>query len=224
MHNAAFHHAEHIVHDIWTYYFTLPPGYSYIAGQYAELAVAHDKPDSRGTHRVLTFSSSPTEELLAVTFKIPEDCSSYKIALQRLKPGDTVRITEPMGDLVLPIQQETPLVFVAGGLGIASFRGMLKYLADKSLHQPITLHYVVRDPKEKIFLDVIDASPAELHSYEPSTERLSSQHMLQSTTPDTIFYISGSQTFTLGARDILAQSGVPTTQIVFDYYDGYAEL
>lgn len=224
MHNASFHHRKNEVGDIWTYYFDVPAGFTYLAGQYAEIVLPHEHADKRGIARTLTFSSSPTEELLAVTFKIPEDCSSYKIAMQRLKPGDTVRITEPMGDLVLPIQQETPLVFIAGGLGIASFRGMLQYLADKSLQQNITLHYVLRNIRDEIFSDTIDASPARLTIYEPASERLSTKHILQGVTEDTIFYISGSEKFTLGARDALTTVGVPSTQIVFDYYDGYAEL
>jgi ferredoxin-NADP reductase len=224
MHNSAFDHAEQLVNDIWTFYFTIPPGYTYLAGQYAEVIVAHSNTDNRGDSRTLTFSSSPTEKLLAVTIKIPQHCSSYKQALSALLPGDTVRISEPMGDLVLPIQAATPLVFIAGGIGIASFRGMLKYLADTPEQRNITLHYALRTVHEKIFSNVIAESPAKQHIYESKSQRLGVTAIIEKARPESIYYVSGSEAFTMQIKDTLLAQGISSTNIVFDFYDGYAEL
>lgn len=224
MHNSAFDHAEQLVNDIWTFYFTIPPGFTYLAGQYAEIIVPHNNTDNRGDSRTLTFSSSPTENLLAVTIKIPEHCSSYKQALSMLRPGDTVRISEPMGDLVLPIQASTPLVFIAGGIGIASFRGMLKYLADTHEQRDITLHYALRNVYEKIFSKVITDSPAKLHIYESRTQRLDVSAIIEKAPQESIYYVSGSESFTMQIKNTLLAQGIASTSIVFDFYDGYAEL
>lgn len=223
MQPSSFISKEHLVNDVWTYYFTRPDGYDFLAGQYAEIIVPHEVADNRGSRRTFTFSSSPNEEELAITLKIPAACSSYKAALAKLNPGDTVQLSQPLGDLVLPLIESTPLIFIAGGLGIASFRSMLVHTTEAKEHRPIELHYALRDASERIFEAEIEESSAQASLY-TSENKLSVYKLKELQNNNALFYISGSENFVMSIKNSLLAEGVSSTNIVFDYYDGYAEL
>src|SRR5690606_30841983 len=57
------------------------------------------------------------------------------------------------GDFVLPKLIQTPLVFVAGGIGVTPFRSILTWLADTSEERSIRLLYAVRNEDEIVFQD-----------------------------------------------------------------------
>jgi ferredoxin-NADP reductase len=97
-------------------------------------------------------SSTPTDELLAVTTKFAKDNgSSYKKALRHLKAGDELEMSDPMGDFVLPKLIQTPLVFVAGGIGITPFKSMLSWLGATHEDRPIKLLVGVNNEDEIVF-------------------------------------------------------------------------
>ncbi len=127
---AIFDHAKDEASNIRTFYFRPEKPAHYTAGQYTELALPHPHPDKRGGRRWFTLSSSPTEDLLSITTKYAgdDDTSSFKRTLFKLKPGSEVHMADPMGDFVLPKLIQTPLVFVAGGIGITPFHSMLEWL------------------------------------------------------------------------------------------------
>jgi len=223
MHNASFVRSRQLSkeRDIWTYYFTSPSGFSYLAGQYIETVLPHAGMDNRGDRRTFTLSSSPTEDLLAITLDFPKNCSSYKRALRALLPGDVLTIGEPMGDLVLPIDQSRPLIFIAGGLGIASYRGMLKECIDTKQQRAIQLHYALKNTDEQLFDDVLTASAAQIERYVSGERRFDAAQLASVTPKNAQYYISGSEQFVLSVRGSLMQSGVLSTEVVFDYFEGY---
>lgn len=224
MHKAAFAGKEQLAGDIWTYFFDRPAGFSYLAGQYVEIAMTHKPVDNRGIRRTFTLSSSPTEKLLAITLDFPENNSSYKLALKNLRPGDEVTIGEPMGDLVLPIDATRPLIFIAGGLGIASYRGMLKLLLDSNQPRVVELHYALRDIKQKIYSDFLIKSCAKLTHYHSPGQRLDVRYITSGKPAEALYFVSGSEHFVTQIKDNLLSRGVLSTAIAFDYFDGYTEL
>ena len=64
-----------------------------------------------------------------------------------------------MGALVLPAQTTTPLVFLAGGVGITPFRSICRYAADAKTGHAITLFYSSRTPEETPFLEELGRIP-----------------------------------------------------------------
>ena len=58
-----------------------------------------------------------------------------------------------MGLFTLPRIRVRPFVFLAGGMGIAPFRSMLRYAADARTGHKGTLFYSSRVPEEALFLD-----------------------------------------------------------------------
>src|SRR5579864_7110707 len=130
--------------NISTYWWRTEKAVDYIAGQYIEMTLPHSQPDERGTKHWFTLSSSPTDApLVSNTTKFAEKSSTFKLALRRLKPGDSVTISEPMGDFVLPKDASIPLVFVAGGIGITPFHSIIKWLHDTKQSRNLTFIYSV---------------------------------------------------------------------------------
>jgi ferredoxin-NADP reductase len=102
-----------------------------------------------------SLSSSPSEaDHIAVTVRMTG--SPYKEALRALEPGDPVEVIGPLGDLLYDPRRSA--VLVAGGIGIAPFRGMVRYAVDIGAHEPITLLYSARTPEEFAFRAELDAA------------------------------------------------------------------
>ena len=65
-------------------------------------------------------------------------------------------MSDSMGDFVLPKLIQTPLIFVAGGIGITPFHSMLSWLTATDESRPITMLYAVTNEDEIIFQDIFD--------------------------------------------------------------------
>lgn len=210
---------------IWQYDFRPEGSYSYIAGQYADFHFVKPlRHDPRGQSRTFTLTSLPGDNLLSFVVKFPSPCSPYKQALQQLQPGDEMRVNEALGDLVLPKLSSVPLVFMAGGIGMASFAGMLQQLLQAKEERPIYFFYMLRSRTDQIFRELTDAYPLQLKQIILAPNKLHAQEVLDSVPPNSLLYISGTQRYTEALRDEFEQLGTPRSSIVFDYYDGYAEL
>lgn len=187
----------------------------------------------------MTFSTSPDEPTLGFITHFDEPRSSYKQAVLALRPGDRVSLTSAMGDMVLPLDASRPLIFVAGGVGIASYVGMVKWLTAHSDRRDISLLYSVRDCSDIICSHVFGAYAAignltqTLFTADPDTgsyywpgdisgTRISSTDIHARMTPDCQVYISGSEQMVEQLRtELFTRYQVPQYQVAFDYFDGY---
>jgi ferredoxin-NADP reductase len=180
--------------------------------------------DPRGQSRTFSFTSLPSDPHVSFVVKFAIPISPYKQALQRLQPGDELRIDDSMGDLVLPKLASVPVVFVAGGIGIASFVSMVRQLLAAREERQVFLFYTLRGRQEYIFRDVFDSYPLSLKTVAIAPHRLTAQEIRDSVPPQSLVYLSGSQGFVEGLRTDLLALGTPSQQIAFDYFDGYVEL
>jgi ferredoxin-NADP reductase len=127
-------------------------GFRYRSNQAIRLALP-GVDDPWGAVRTFSLSSSPSEvESIAVTCKITD--TPFKQALSRLRPGASAHVYGPLGHFLL--DPSRPAVFLAGGIGITPFRGMIRYAVDMGLPQPITLLYSARVPDEFVFRRELD--------------------------------------------------------------------
>src|SRR4051794_22272390 len=128
---AIFDHSEVITDDITSFWFKTEQPLSYTAGQFTELTLTHDNPDDRGLKRWFTLSSAPGGELVSITTRRSHDKgSTFKKTLWSMEAGHEVDLAEAMGDFVLPKLIQTPLILVAGGIGVTPFHSMAAWLAD----------------------------------------------------------------------------------------------
>ncbi|HVS58976.1 MAG TPA: FAD-dependent oxidoreductase [Candidatus Saccharimonadales bacterium] len=222
-----FERKEELSPGVWHYFFVPEKALDYISGQYVDFLIPHTNPDSRGTKRTFTLTSLAEEPHLSFAVRFDEPSSSYKKALFAMERGQEATITDAMGDVVLPKSSLVPLTFVAGGLGMASFVSIMRWLTRENEARDITLLYAVRDPAAILFQDVIDQypHPITLHMFSPETPRLTAETIKTHTADDGLVYLSGSEKFVEGYRHELQNNyAVPNERIVYDFFDGYHDL
>ncbi len=232
---ATLHHVDTLTDSIKTFWFEPEQPLRFTAGQYTELYLPHDNPDDRGERRWFTISSSPTKELFSITTKYAaEKPSTFKQALFAMQPGDQADAAEAMGDFVLPKLAQTPLVFVAGGIGLTPFHSMFEWLADTGERRDINFLYAVRSEDDIVFQDTFER--ADIHATivigEPSPDwgglsgRLTADTIQNygNISDDALVYISGPEGMIETLKNDLIKAGVKKQQVVTDDFPGYTSL
>ncbi|MEO6761059.1 MAG: FAD-dependent oxidoreductase [Candidatus Saccharimonadales bacterium] len=217
----SFVRREKLAPGIWQYWYKPERPVDFVPGQYADFHILTPLSDPRGQSRTFTLTSQPRESTVSFVVKLAKPLSLYKATLQTLKVGDKMRLDEAMGDLVLPKATNMPLVFAAGGIGIASYISSANYLKSNPEQRPIKLFYCLRNSDEQIFHDCFTLFHT---SVIIAPNRLTVKQLLADQTDQTLYYLSGSQKFVEGLQTGLEASSIPRERIVFDYYDGYADL
>lgn len=226
---------EKIAPDIYELQATASDTIRYAAGQYIELQVPHAQQDSRGTRRIFSIASSPDEEILRLTTRIPPHrASSFKRAFVQLAPGTILRATYVGGDFVLPRRRNVPLLWIAGGIGITPFRAMAASLLAAHDKRPITLLYQARTPRDLIYMSFFTHATRTLSlTIVPVVADTSaawtgetgyvSRALVVRYVPDIHtyrVYISGSPAMVESTRNLFVHDYQPA-RIVTDYFSGY---
>jgi ferredoxin-NADP reductase len=230
-----FDHSEAETGNITSFYFKPDQPVRYTAGQFIELTLPHPRPDERGIKHWFTLSSAPSQPYLRITTRLAgEQGSSFKRNLAKLKPGKAVMMSDPMGDFVLPKLIQTPLVFVAGGIGITPYLSMLQWLADTGEQRPVKLLWGINSEADIAFQDLFDKvsqhvtvivrNPASAWGGEQG--QLSPELILGLEKPgeDALIYMSGPEPMIEGLSNDLHKAGVPRRQIVTDFFPGYETI
>jgi ferredoxin-NADP reductase len=230
--NVTLGHTEQLNEHVRTFWFKPDRMPHYTAGQFIELTVPHDNPDERGVRHWFTLSSSPTDELLSITTKFASGRSStFKQALFAKNPGDTLVMSEPMGDFVLPIDKTIPLLFVAGGIGVTPIHSMVKWLVDTGEQRQAQLFYAAETPQDFVFTDLFKQHGLPVTylvsqpdaTWQGETGHITAEHILQSVgdAKNTLIFISGPEPMTESLVDGLKAAGIPENRLVTDYFPGY---
>lgn len=227
-----FDHSETVADGIVTLSFTPERPLRYSAGQFVELSLPLESSQALYDYRQFTLSSSPTEDLLAITTKIPTPRSTFKQKLAHLQPGAKLSISEPMGDFVLPKDISIPLIFIAGGVGITPVRSIVKYLTDRDEQRSLQILYSASKPNQLAFLDIFRTAAATLHTFTRqsaaawggSAGSLQSSQILDTVRPheDTLFYVSGPELFVSDIASSLRGLGIEKSRIITDGFIGYS--
>ncbi|MDB5716433.1 MAG: FAD-binding oxidoreductase, partial [Sphingomonadales bacterium] len=130
--------------------FKRPIGFNYEAGDWADILNLGE--ELRGG-KTYSFSSSPTESELAITFR--KGISPFKQHLQNVRAGDELVMTQYGNDYSFHLRENRSSVLIAGGIGIAPFRSMLKQMADTADNNFVQLLYFNKG-KSFIFSDEIN--------------------------------------------------------------------
>jgi ferredoxin-NADP reductase len=208
---------------------------SFAAGQYMELSLPHAKADVRGQRRVFSIAShSGDAGLVRFGLKTAERSSSFKTALLALEPGQEIAGTSVGGDFLLPRDESTPLLFVAGGIGITPFVSQLQHLRTTGDTRDVTLVYAVSNPAEAAYHDrlagpgvrVLLVAPTPLSPMPDGWTYLGpgpvSGELLRSAVNDVSrrhAYVSGPPQLVEDVRRILRRAGV--RKVTTDAFTGY---
>lgn len=136
---------------------------SYLPGQYVNVSVP-------GTSQTRSYSFSSMPRGGAVEFlvrNIPGGLMSSYLA-ERAAPGDSLTITGPIGSFYLR-EVKRPLLFLAGGTGLAPFLAMLDDVKRIGSDQPIHMIYGVTNDADLVETDKLTAFAAEIPGFTYST-------------------------------------------------------
>ena len=121
--------------------------FHYRAGQAASLAAG-----DRDGLTPYSIASAPSETVRDgwLEFLVKVDGSSrFGAVVDGLQPGRAIRVQGPAGNFTLSdLSPDTPLLFVAGGTGIAPLRSMIREALDAGHAGNMALVYSARSPNE----------------------------------------------------------------------------
>ncbi|MEO8262966.1 MAG: oxidoreductase [Pseudolysinimonas sp.] len=138
----------------WEFEFQPAAPVRFTPGQFMELTIPHAKTDSRGWRRVFSIASAPVAgSTVKFGIRLPERTSTFKKALLALEPRTKVSATSVGGDFVLPTG-DSPLLLVAGGIGITPYISQLEALAGAS-KRDIALVYAISRPDDLAYADML---------------------------------------------------------------------
>jgi ferredoxin-NADP reductase len=197
--------------------------FSFEAGDWVDLRL----PDGQlpgGT--VYSLSSSPSESELRITIRA--GASPFKKALQSLIRGDKLIITDYGNSYGFQLKEHKASVLVAGGVGVAPFRSMIKEMSDAGSKNQVRLIYLNTNDSF-LFQDEFDAwkrnlPGLEIH-YIPTKElkRKDREKLLKSLVLDTAqqFYVSGPTGMVTSTVSFLDRMGVDNRSIKVDDFGHY---
>lgn len=131
---------------------------AFLPGQYINIVV----PGSE-EHRSYSFSSSPGESMGFLIKNVPNGLMSTWLD-KEAKDGVELDLIGPLGTFYLR-SVTRPLLFLAGGTGLAPFLSMLEVLTKQECTQPITLLYAVTRDQDLVLVDVLESYAERLANF-----------------------------------------------------------
>lgn len=128
---------EELTYDMRRFRFELkdPPTIDYIPGQYMQLLCPKYKGNSEEVYRAYSIASDPKEKNIVdlIIRRVPNGiCTTWCFDI--LKEGDAVQMNGPYGEFCLS-KTDAPMVFVAGGSGIAPFVSLLHTMKNQGINR-----------------------------------------------------------------------------------------
>jgi len=209
--------------DNWSIYFHRPAHFMFEAGDWIDIYF-HDRTLNGG--RTYSISSSPTEADIRITFR--EGLSEIKRALQSVKPGNELYISQYGNDYDFQLNRNQSSMLIAGGIGIAPFRSMVKEMADNDDAHDVTLIYLNKG-SECLFRPELDAWAGSLPNVSITyidtndINRKKREKLIHSliTNVSQNFYISGPPGMVDANEHLLIDMGVRVRDIRIDSFGGY---
>lgn len=218
-------------HDTERFYFSPDEKFDYKSGQFLKWTIPHEA-DDRGQNRFFSLASSPSEDELMICTKFAADkSSSFKTHLKALQIGYSIEATGPNGSFVLG-DTNSPVVLVAGGIGITPYRSMLKFAHDSGLTRPVQLLYSARSNQDVAFKSEVDGWTNQHdwlkvnYIYEDTDGRLDAAKIdqLAAGLAGKLIYLSGPEPMIEAFEKQLLEHGIDEEQIKTDFFPGYSVI
>ena len=218
--------------DTPVFVFSKPTDLVFTAGQYLTLRILEPAfTDAKGMSRALSIASAPNDQDIVLVWR--RSSSAFKRSADALPIGATVQMIGPMGQMSMPKDQTTPVVFLIGGIGITPVRSMLRAETDSA--RPVWLFYGNNTREDAPFFDEMTTlcdvpGRTIIHTLMEAPESWSGQRGYITTTmicdhvprpTEAQYYIVGTSGFIAAMKDIVTEMGIGETQIVTDNFGTY---
>lgn len=115
----------------------------FIPGQY--IAVFLDD----GTKRNYSIANAPHEaEVLQLHIRLVEGGKFTTHVFTKMKVGDVLQAEGPLGSFFLHEKDDKPIIFMSGGCGFGSIKGMVEHAFNIGLNRTMTLYWGARTPED----------------------------------------------------------------------------
>jgi ferredoxin-NADP reductase len=219
--------------------FGRPEGFVFEAGQYVALKFEPQQlvaQDERGGVRSFSLASAPGDD--EICFVMREGITGFKKTMWSLQPGDTVGCTKAVGHCTLPPLSDSsrPIVLLAGGVGIAPVRSVLRYASQVKDPRSYSLFYSNRYIKDAAFHAELLEWPLSQFTYvwtlsdeaEPPKGRNEERgyitaDMIRKHLPEwqsAHYYVIGAPGFATAMKTLLLDMGISEAEIKIDPFTG----
>jgi benzoate/toluate 1,2-dioxygenase reductase component len=127
------------------------PPLTFLPGQYVNIVV----PDTGGQKRSYSFSSSPHAPEVSFLIRNTPSGLVPTYMRERAQVGAPLEFTGPVGSFYLR-EVRRPLLFLAGGTGLAPFLAMLETVSHTGCKYPIHLIYGVTNDPDLVYVDKLE--------------------------------------------------------------------
>lgn len=204
-------------------YFTRPANFVFESGDWIDLQFEGRELKGGITYSI---SSSPTEGDIRISFR--EGISEFKKALQSITQADRLFIKQYGNDYNFQLKKNQSSVLIAGGIGIAPFRSMIKEMHDSHDKNEVMLIYLNQNDNF-LFKDELDEWQGDMPNlsihYISTKEinRKKREKLILSLikSPHQNFYISGPPGMVDSNEHLLIDNGVQVRDIRIDSFGGY---
>ena len=218
--------ARHMHADLPGYrsvYFHRPANFVFEAGDWIDI---HFEGRTLGGGITYSISSSPTESDIRISFR--EGVSEFKRALQSIDTGERLFISQYGNDYGFQLKKSQASVLIAGGVGIAPFRSMIKEMYDSRAKDEVMLIYLNQNDNF-LFKDELDQWSGMMPNLSihyistKETSRKKREKLILSLikSPHQNFYISGPPGMVESNEHLLIDYGVQIRDIRIDSFGGY---
>ncbi len=156
-----------LTHDMKKFRLELvePTTIDYVPGQYIQLLTPAYEKSSEEVYRAYSIASDPADKsaMELIIRLVPGGiCTTY--CFEYLKEGDEVRINGPYGDFRLS-DTDAPIVFVAGGSGMAPIKCMLHEMKNTDSKRKAVYYFGANEPRELCLVDLMKEFEKELADF-----------------------------------------------------------
>lgn len=227
---------QEVAKDTFAVAIEKPKGFTFKAGQYTELHLLRSLPhDQKGNFREFSISSAPHEDDLLFVFR--KGMSIFKNALITSKVGEKVKVTEPVGEFVLPDEPSRDIIFLVGGIGMTAIRTMIVDLVARKSPLKTMTFYSNPSRESTAFYDELTSLPKN-HTviftmtqeengvmWDGETSRIDAA-LLEKHDPhfrEKQFYIVGPAGFVSSMVKLTRSEKIPFSQVKLESFGTYGE-
>lgn len=224
-----------LTHDITGLTISLvnPDSIDFTAGQYMQLTSEEYK-GRESVMRAYSLSSPPSEknEIGLIIRKVPEGiCTTW--VFDHMKEGQEITLTGPHGDFSLS-DTKSPMVFIAGGSGMAPIWSMLKHLRENGNERKATYFFGAATQKDLFYTEELSKLETQMNNFkfipalsnEPEDSNWEGERglitdVVRKHLPDTTEYegyLCGSPGMLDACIKVLTEGGMPPENIFYDKF------